>query len=168
MSTDPISPNASEFLSPITFQFDNPEDFDVNCPLSPTSSVRGVYVRSRPTSMAVSELEAIETLTFPSDFASYGLSPNRIVPFLHAVPLANFLQHPKSQIASMQLNIKFASILALAVALATATPVSQPRGDLDIVDTTLQGVAKRMPQQAHDLNGRTSPATCTGGGCAYN
>ncbi|KAJ7603236.1 hypothetical protein FB45DRAFT_882234 [Roridomyces roridus] len=88
MSTDPISPNTSEFLSPITFRFDNPEDFDFNCPLSPTSSVRGVYGRSRPTSMAASELEAVETLAFPSDFSSYGLSPNPTVPFLQAVPLA--------------------------------------------------------------------------------
>ncbi|KAJ7624772.1 hypothetical protein FB45DRAFT_1086699 [Roridomyces roridus] len=88
MSTDPISPNASEFFSPITFQFDNPEYFEVNCPLSPTSSVRGVYVRSRPTSMAVSELDVVETLTFPSNFASYDLSPYPTVPFLQAVPLA--------------------------------------------------------------------------------
>ncbi|KAJ7624694.1 hypothetical protein FB45DRAFT_869595 [Roridomyces roridus] len=53
----------------------------------------------------------------------------------------------------MQFNIKFASIIALAVTLVAATPVAEPRGSVNIVDTTLQVVAKRndMPCTGESL-----------------
>ncbi|KAJ7624714.1 hypothetical protein FB45DRAFT_1030853 [Roridomyces roridus] len=61
----------------------------------------------------------------------------------------------------MQLNIKFASLIALAVTLAAATPVR--RGSVDIVDTTLQVVAKRLPEPL-----LVPKAECIGDGCAHN
>ncbi|KAK6966313.1 hypothetical protein R3P38DRAFT_935840 [Favolaschia claudopus] len=82
--------NAFDLPSPVTFHFDDAEpDFDVDCP-SPTSSVRGVFVRSRPNSMQLSEEEAA---SMSVDFAQFGMTGDLRVPFIHAAPPSRVAFH---------------------------------------------------------------------------
>ncbi|KAJ7121543.1 hypothetical protein C8R44DRAFT_736335 [Mycena epipterygia] len=75
--------NAADLPSPVTLHFDDPNTFNLRCPHSPTSSLKGVFVRSRPSSMDLSELADL-----PSEFGQFGMTGNTRarVPFLHASP----------------------------------------------------------------------------------
>ncbi|KAJ7484799.1 hypothetical protein B0H11DRAFT_2231479 [Mycena galericulata] len=64
-------------------------DFDLNCPYSPTSSLKGVFVRSRPNSMAISESD------LPSEFEQFGMTVNATVPFLEAPPVSKARHRPR-------------------------------------------------------------------------
>ncbi|KAJ6517447.1 hypothetical protein C8R47DRAFT_1255043 [Mycena vitilis] len=84
MSTTVTLQNADDLPSPVTLHFDDP-DFELDCPHSPTSSLRGVFVRSRPSSMDYSAGEV--PLDLDSAFAQYGLTGNNTrVPLIQAAP----------------------------------------------------------------------------------
>ncbi|KAF7343838.1 hypothetical protein MSAN_01965000 [Mycena sanguinolenta] len=71
--------NAFDLPSPVTLHFEDSE-FDINCPYSPTSSLKGVLIRSRPSSMEISERD------LPAEFGQFGMTSNIHVPFIQAVP----------------------------------------------------------------------------------
>ncbi|KAJ7888319.1 hypothetical protein B0H14DRAFT_3127291 [Mycena olivaceomarginata] len=80
MSTVVTLQNALDLPSPVTLHFEN-ADFDIGCPYSPTSSLKGVLVRSRPSSMEITGDD------LPSEFGQFGMTGNVRVPFLQAVPV---------------------------------------------------------------------------------
>ncbi|KAJ7488304.1 hypothetical protein FB451DRAFT_1391249 [Mycena latifolia] len=82
MSTVVTLQNALDLPSPVTLHFDDP-DFELDCPHSPTSSLKGVFVRSRPNSMDLSDSDAPALL---SHFEEFGMTGNTRVPFIHAPP----------------------------------------------------------------------------------
>ncbi|KAJ6612341.1 hypothetical protein B0H10DRAFT_2223189 [Mycena sp. CBHHK59/15] len=65
--------------SPVTFHFDA-SDLELSNPHSPASSVKGLFIRSRPNSMAISENE--------SPFEQFGMTSNIQVPIMHPPPVA--------------------------------------------------------------------------------
>ncbi|KAJ7723485.1 hypothetical protein DFH07DRAFT_783527 [Mycena maculata] len=74
--------NALDLPSPVTLHFED-SNFALDCPYSPTSSLKGVFVHSRPNSMLASEID------LPSEFGQFGMTGNTTVPFIQAPPASN-------------------------------------------------------------------------------
>ncbi|KAJ6611996.1 hypothetical protein B0H10DRAFT_2223527 [Mycena sp. CBHHK59/15] len=82
MSTTTVYAAQSEddlSCSPVTFHFDA-SDLELSNPHSPASSVKGLFIRSRPNSMAISENE--------SPFEQFGMTSNIQVPIMQPPPVA--------------------------------------------------------------------------------
>ncbi|KAJ7031744.1 hypothetical protein C8F04DRAFT_1262604 [Mycena alexandri] len=74
--------NAQDLPSPVTLYFED-RNLDLEFPHSPTSSLKGVFVRSRPSSMDFSDHD------LPSDFSQFGMTSNTIVPLIQAPPASH-------------------------------------------------------------------------------
>ncbi|KAJ7769447.1 hypothetical protein B0H16DRAFT_1452634 [Mycena metata] len=74
--------NAQDLPSPVTLYFED-RNLDLESPHSPTSSLKGVFVRSRPSSMDFSDHD------LPSDFSQFGMTGNTLVPFIQAPPTSH-------------------------------------------------------------------------------
>ncbi|KAJ7624724.1 hypothetical protein FB45DRAFT_1005564 [Roridomyces roridus] len=88
--------------SPITFQYDGADELDLGCPHSPTSSLRAVFVRSRPTSMAVSDVDPTEFINFPTELSAYGMAPVSVPRIDPAPPVKLRKKKPSADTASVR------------------------------------------------------------------
>ncbi|KAJ6576080.1 hypothetical protein DFH09DRAFT_1361687 [Mycena vulgaris] len=88
MSTVATLQNAFDLPSPVTLHFDDP-DFALTCPHSPTSSLKGVFVRSRPNSMDISDPTELM-----SEFAQFGMTGNTHVPVMQTPPSSKSPSYP--------------------------------------------------------------------------
>ncbi|KAJ7162783.1 hypothetical protein C8R43DRAFT_1173595, partial [Mycena crocata] len=84
MSSSIMWQNALNNPSPVTLHFDHSNTVNLECPHSPTSSIKGVFVRSRPSSIELSGPAAAEFLQFGMIGNTHGH-----VPFLQAPPASN-------------------------------------------------------------------------------
>ncbi|KAJ7676179.1 hypothetical protein B0H17DRAFT_1207449 [Mycena rosella] len=122
--------NALDLPSPVTLHFEHP-DFELDCPHSPTSSLKGVFVRSRPSSMDFSSADAPDLL---SQFQQFGMTGNTQVPFIQAPPAsrmagtADILTRPRATISRDDCTVR-------STASSSTTPVRAVRRVLEDDET---------------------------------
>ncbi|KAJ7214445.1 hypothetical protein GGX14DRAFT_542183 [Mycena pura] len=96
-------PNANiHDLPVVTLHFEDEQHrgaaLAVACPHSPTSSLRGVFVRSRPTSMLAPDGSELQGGLAAADLAQFGMTAGAArVPVIHAAPPARTAQPKHAQ-----------------------------------------------------------------------